>query len=228
MIDDTRYEVKFKLDQKSYTYLQNWLYSKTPFLRVFENRKVNSLYFDDLGYNSVKDNLSGVANRYKYRLRWYDGGLSAFDDVIFEEKARIGRVGKKRFLKIPFARNDLFSVDVNRITREINKQVFSGSSKLTSDYLFPTLLVNYEREYFCDNKGIRITIDKNLNFAAPLAQKAVTEHKMIGVSSRVLEVKFDMSCKNEAQAYISKINLPPVRNSKYLTALAVLNVANYL
>lgn len=122
----------------------------------------------------------------------------------------------------------MLSVDVNYITREINWKIFSEGAKFKSDYLFPTLFVNYEREYFCDNNGIRITMDKNLHFAAPLMQRNVSAHKLIGVSNRVLEIKFDMSCKSKAQAYISKINLTPVRNSKYLTGLALLKLANYL
>ena len=49
------------------------------------NQTINSLYFDDLKHSSVKDNLSGVANRSKYRLRWY-GGLLHDVNNNFEEK----------------------------------------------------------------------------------------------------------------------------------------------
>ena len=41
------------------------------FLRVYANRIVNSIYYDNPQYSSIKDNLAGITPRSKYRLRWY-------------------------------------------------------------------------------------------------------------------------------------------------------------
>ena len=35
----------------------------------YDNRSVNSIYFDDLNYSSIKENLDGVAEKKKYRIR---------------------------------------------------------------------------------------------------------------------------------------------------------------
>ena len=41
------------------------------FKEQYQNRKVNSIYFDDLNYSSIKQNLDGVSDKKKYRIRWY-------------------------------------------------------------------------------------------------------------------------------------------------------------
>ena len=228
MIDDFRYEVKFHLNEKKYSFVQNWLYVKTPFVRSFPNRTVNSLYFDDVNYSSVKDNLSGVAQRSKYRLRWYDSVLTNPDHVIFEEKMRNGRVGKKKHIRLPDVGRDLSHANIHHTTQAINRSISNSKYQFTFDYLFPTLLLSYDREYFADNNSIRITVDKNLQFGAPIAEKTISQHQKIRATSGVLEVKFNASSKDWAHSYISQLNLTPVRNSKYLAGLALLKIANYL
>ena len=95
MSTDFRYEVKFQINERNYSFIQSWLYGNVNFSRIHPNRTVNSLYFDDLEHSAVKDNLSGISNRSKYRLRWYGGTTNDVKNVIFEEKIRNGRVGQK-------------------------------------------------------------------------------------------------------------------------------------
>ena len=33
-------------------------------------RKINSIYFDDINFTSIRENLDGVSNK-KIRIRWY-------------------------------------------------------------------------------------------------------------------------------------------------------------
>ena len=41
------------------------------FIKIYEKRKVISLYFDTVDYKFFKDNIEGTGNRIKARLRWY-------------------------------------------------------------------------------------------------------------------------------------------------------------
>jgi hypothetical protein len=189
---------------------------------------VNSLYFDDGSYSSVRDNLSGIAHRSKYRLRWYNDVLTNPENVIFEQKLRNGRVGQKKYINMPKAGCDLADINISHITKIINHSILNNLEQFTFDYLFPTLLLSYDREYFVDNNNIRITVDKNLKFSEPLAEKKISHHHKTSILSGVLEVKFNASSKDLAHSYISQLNLTPVRNSKYLTGLALLKIANYL
>ena len=39
--------------------------------KSYENRYVNSLYLDSFDYLNYEENLGGISNRSKARLRWY-------------------------------------------------------------------------------------------------------------------------------------------------------------
>jgi hypothetical protein len=39
--------------------------------KAYDERRVNSLYFDDLSFPAVRDNLAGISQRNKKRLRLY-------------------------------------------------------------------------------------------------------------------------------------------------------------
>ena len=89
-----RYEIKFVLNDIQLSDVDSWIASSTNMFPKFDPRIVNSLYMDDIDFSSVKDNLSGISNRKKYRLRWYGLIPEAFNPV-FEIKGRNDRVGFK-------------------------------------------------------------------------------------------------------------------------------------
>ncbi|SVC31011.1 uncharacterized protein METZ01_LOCUS283865, partial [marine metagenome] len=62
----------------------------------YPDRYVSSIYLDDSNYTSIKDNLTGLPNRKKYRLRWYLGNkeMNSEKQPNFEVKIRNGRLGK--------------------------------------------------------------------------------------------------------------------------------------
>lgn len=227
MSDNVRYEVKFQLDERLYSHLQSWIYSKSPFVRSFPTRLVNSLYFDDVNYSAVKDNLSGIAQRSKFRLRWY-GDTLKYGNLIFEQKLRNGRVGKKNQINLPKELVNISVAHIHHISKAVNSLYQHSENQFTFDYIHPTLLVSYFREYFVENDGVRITIDQNLQFAAPLLEKTISQHTKLKVKNKILEVKFNPNCKEKAQFYVSQLGLTPIRNSKYLTGLAVLKLEKYL
>ena len=42
------------------------------FEQKYNDRYINSIYFDTLDYNLAKNNLEGISNRFKLRIRSYD------------------------------------------------------------------------------------------------------------------------------------------------------------
>ncbi len=50
-------------------------------------RKINSLYFDDLKYSSINENLDGISQKKKYRIRWY-GLKNKLNNPVLEIKIR--------------------------------------------------------------------------------------------------------------------------------------------
>ena len=65
-----RYELKFVLNESQLSHLLV-LIKQYGFKKHFPKRTVNSIYFEDYNFSSIKDNLSGISKRKKVRLRWY-------------------------------------------------------------------------------------------------------------------------------------------------------------
>ena len=54
---------------------------KIGFKRKFPSRKISSVYFDDIEFSSLRDNIDGNPNRDKLRLRFYNDDLE--DEFIY-------------------------------------------------------------------------------------------------------------------------------------------------
>ena len=71
-MNNYRYEIKFVLDESSYSDALQWLYVCTNAVNRYPDRYINTIYLDNLDLESVRDNLAGVSDRVKTRIRWYD------------------------------------------------------------------------------------------------------------------------------------------------------------
>ena len=39
--------------------------------KLYDNRVINNIYLDDLNFKFFKDNIDGISDRIKIRIRWY-------------------------------------------------------------------------------------------------------------------------------------------------------------
>ena len=71
-VPNLRYERKFVYQNTNVDAVIRQVYQNSfGFKEVFHKRKINNIYFDDANYRFYKQNVEGVANRKKLRLRWY-------------------------------------------------------------------------------------------------------------------------------------------------------------
>ena len=94
-----RYEKKFVINN-NYNFLIN-KYVKTNqlmFAKQFEERVVNTIYFDSNNLDLYRQNINGLNNRKKVRIRWYSSKLNFFVPIL-EIKIKKGNLGEK--IKIP-------------------------------------------------------------------------------------------------------------------------------
>lgn len=225
MKKDYRYELKFILDNARLSDAMRWLYNYTHARESYQPRRVNSLYFDDVDFSSVGDNLAGVSNRRKMRLRWY--GDDEISTPCFELKYRDGRLGYKKSLPINSLRNNLLETDINTITKTCEKEMRSGSIILDKTFI-PSLQVSYDREYYEELDGIRITIDKNIQFHGILPYQKLSKTLFTPYPYKVMEIKFKPHLKSKVSTLIKPLHITPTRHSKYLVGLATLGYAVYI
>lgn len=227
MINEYRYEVKFVLSEAALSGFLSWLYLNTNCRKRYKDRQVNSIYFDDIGYSSVKDNLAGIPYRVKTRLRWY-GDDGEVNTPVLEQKIKKGRLGSKTAAPIHSLDKNMFRLTYSEILKHIARSSPKGHLS-TIEYLTPALGVSYSRQYFEDYNGLRITIDSDIQFDGYLSMnQTLKDKKRISYRNKIIELKFHPEMKGYVSNLISSLNLTPVRHSKYLTGLAMFGQVQYI
>ena len=217
-----RYEIKFPIYLDKINLMSQWLNSMKDIKLHYKNRIVNSIYYDDDNLNCARDNISGISNRKKFRIRWYDNNKNNFryeikikknklsNKIIFESKKSINLNDYKNLFKINSANFNLKNQDLKYI----------GQQELK-----PYLQVSYLRQYLIYKNKIRITIDQNLKFNNFFQNNF---DRNLNDNINVLEVKFDESNYDEGFYLIKNCYFTPKRFSKYLRGLSIHGLANYL
>jgi len=204
---ETRFERKWKIKEKYYNQiffsLQN---SKFKFSKLYEPRWVNSIYYDDCFFNSVKQNLDGV-NKKKLRIRWY-GNQSKTNSINLELKKKTGLIGTKQTKKI-ISKNFTFNKKNLIILRE----------KIIKKYSFfinyhHTTSTRYLRQYFISqNKKIRATVDTKIEY-----RHLNLNYENIGKirdDNLILEFKYNTKDDDYCRKNLQNNFLRITKNSKY-------------
>jgi hypothetical protein len=228
MDNNFRYEIKFVLNEMSLSKFLSWAYLNTSLRITYPERKVNSLYFDDTNYSSVRDNLAGITDRLKTRLRWY--GVAEGQKIgipLLEQKIKNGRMGKKISIPIYNLEETLLGYNFASMIDNI-KEELPSNHLASKEYLIPALYVSYLRQYYEDSNGLRVTIDNNIKFKGQLTlNESLEDLEQVSYKGVIVEFKFEPPIKNYVAELIRSLNLTPVRNSKYLTGLAMYSQAVY-
>ena len=229
MNNDFRYEVKLVLNEREFTQALSWINgigAKKP----YPDRTVNSLYFDNIYQESVKTNLAGISNRNKTRLRWYGNDFLSDLKPTLEVKLREGRLGKKLAYQMPFSISSLRTRSLSYISQKIFDEILLTNNihHGLQDYLVPMLLVKYSRQYYQDINGIRITIDRKIQFFQTIQSKSLSSLKPVDYSNYIVEIKFPQNLKDNVANLLRPLQLTPKRHSKYLTGLSILGYTKYI
>jgi hypothetical protein len=229
-MNNFRYEIKFSLEELSLSTIRRWMDINTNLKKSYDDRCVNSIYFDDINYSSVKDNLVGISDRKKYRIRWYTKNFSdlKMNDPQFEIKIRKGRLGTKTVFNLKHMNNDSENPTMQSIELNLKNELLSLNESIDS-YIRATLGVHYIRSYYEDTEGLRMTIDKQIKFSyldgtrLSLDRAINTKHHKY-----IMEIKFNPELKNYASKLIQSLSLTPSRHSKYLLGLSRFGFVNYI
>lgn len=181
--------------------------------KIFESRQINSVYLDTKKLDYLHDNLSGIKNRIKSRIRFYSDNNT---QIIYEEKIKKNEIGfkKKTVLKTDGKINLNFENSI-KIFKESN---FFLKSKY---FLKETLFVQYNRKYFIDIFGNFITYDTDICFSDVEYFKKPIMYKKAVIEYKIFENNFKNNLfYNFKQRYS--------RHSKYVAGMAILNKTSYV
>lgn len=164
---DRRYETKFSVSYLNHNEIENIIKTHpSMFHEIYSKRNVNNIYFDNSDLTSYIDNIEGVRDRKKIRIRWYGDLFGLCKNPVLEIKNKMGLLGWKE-------RHNLkdFNLDIEKYFnyKDIFDYLIESKEfnlfKLDLQFLTPTLLNRYERTYYLSfDKKYRITLDNKMSF----------------------------------------------------------------
>lgn len=185
-----RIEEKLLINFNQIFELKKWLSDK-KYYKLYPDRKIKSLYFDNLNNQMFSDSEEGITPRKKIRIRNYPNSKN--QQFFFEKKISSpdGRFKEKKILN-----NNEF---------EILKKYGYFDDYYKSCH--PKLFVEYLREYY-DVNICRLTIDTQINY---------TEFKKLNYtkSDPYVAVEIKANIKSSLDQLLKEFPFQRVRFSKY-------------
>lgn len=141
-----RVEKKFRVEQKKLVQLYSWL-NKNEAVKIYNDRYIKSIYFDNKNFSSYHDSTEGVVPRKKIRLRNYSKDKSDFKNLNLEIK--INSV-EGRYKTTKSIKNYL-------------KYLNNGMYDHFYGICYPKIIISYKREYY-KVYDYRITVDREIQY----------------------------------------------------------------
>jgi len=188
-----RIEEKLSIDSNRIIDFKSLLSDMTA-KQIYEQRKIESLYFDNLNYEMYNDSIEGLTPRKKIRVRKYPDSP---DKNLYLETKISSVEGRFKTRKI---------IDNNKFNYLKTNGILDSQYGLCK----PCLYVSYIRDYFKIN-DVRISIDNNINY------KLYSENIYQKDESSIVEIK--TSIKKNLDDLIEDFPFQRKRFSKYCNAV---------
>lgn len=214
MINDRRYELKFRIQQRYIGNFFDWI-DRSPalFCNLYIQRKVSSIYFDTNLSHSLGECYNDSLEKVKVRLRWYDDDMRS---ARLEVKSKFGLISMKKI-------DDQFNSEFKDI---VDLMQYCACRYFKDDFLSlyllnPKVIVSYQREYYESSNpvypNLRVTIDTDVEF------QRVDHSGLMGIAvpegdDVIMEVKFPVSIYNDAVYLLRNLNAELTKNSKFVNA----------
>ena len=216
MENDWRYERKFAIDYLTFEQVEDFIIGNSfLFSEIYSQRQVNNIYFDDFSYSAYHQNIEGLSERKKFRIRWYGDTYGEVKNPILEAKIKNSALGTKHHYKIVnFEMNKIFDSNIfSNIFKKSNlkEQIYN---EITAQS--PSLVNSYERKYYLSrDESFRITIDKNLSYfyVSQNLKEVLTKNNQYGI---IVEIKYQSKDDKFLNLISNQFPFRLSRNSKYV------------
>jgi hypothetical protein len=229
-----RKEIKFKIFELDRSTFISWLLGTSNFRQSYPDRTICSLYYDTIEYDFAYNNMTGVSDRTKLRVRWYPSGSNNEDKqpknsliTCFLERKRKSNdlsdkvtLGEKTFENYNSMLNQLM------ILRSWVNQISSIHTEPNISYVKETALITYNRRYFehIIFPNLRLTVDNDIFFKDI---NTFTKSTHISKNYFVVELKYSHNDEKFIHEIMKTFPFRRTRYSKYLNAMSNLKNVSY-
>jgi len=222
-LEALRYERKFRVDQITLSDIENIVrLHPAGFIEAYPSRDVNNIYFDTINMQTFSDNIDGVANRTKFRIRWYGDLFGEVKKPVLELKIKRNLAGAKNHypLKSFSLEQGITMHDIHKVITESDMPAERKQQLLS---LRPVLLNRYTRKYFVSADGqYRLTLDYNLCFYRIQEMNNSFIHHNVDRRSTIIELKYSLDLDTGAHRISRHFPFRMTKNSKYVTGVQLL------
>jgi len=176
------------------------------FHETYKSRTVHSVYFDDLHYSAMRDNIDGNPVRDKLRVRYYDNDMSSTN---IEIKHKRSYLGYKTNIPIQTSNSSLSAV---------LSTADSWCRQHLDIIMVPTAYVEYDRQYL-ECGWLRATCDMKVTGGRLIGSEIIYG---IMPPYEVLEFKYPSHYDEEFRFFyrsISDLLMRNTKSSKYTNSL---------
>lgn len=215
-----RHEIKMVAEHGRLHDVEAWIrLHHAAFIPTYPQRQVNNIYFDTLDLDSLAENLAGMAERRKLRLRWYGDDWTDVEGIL-ELKCKRDLAGWK--IQCPLTEKaDLTRTSWCALVRSIEDDLSDELKHQLRMKSCPILINSYQRRYYVSaNQKMRATVD----FAGLFYDQRFSAYPNIsrpspGQKLIILEIKASVDDRNELADVVSGFPLRVSKHSKYTSAL---------
>ena len=217
-MNESRIEKKFVYSEGDDSY--RYFLISGLFKKIYFERMVHSIYFDNENLKNVWDNINGFSQRSKYRIRWYNDLKNS--KVFLEEKNKLNQTTFKK------------KSEIGPFKNEKDLMIFLNSNEFQKKYLFKykynlknVLKVSYKRSYFIDpKKKIRVTLDQNIT----VNKKYINNNFGISLDKNIIKLKYDVTDSNYCNQLIlnSRLDNRNKKYSKYVQSFVEMNDSGFI
>ena len=215
-----RFERKFVVTDLQKAELESQLrFHPAMFSEIYQERRVNNIYFDSSSMTNYYANVDGLQQRTKCRVRWYGKLMGEVKKPVLELKIKDGLMGRKESYRLlPF------SIDQDFDT-EVIYEIFRKSKipqMLVEDLmgLQPALLNRYTRKYFQSaDANYRVTLDSELQYYRIDPHNNTFLNNWTDERTIVLELKYNHDNDQLAADVSSYFPFRMTKSSKYVNGI---------
>lgn len=189
------------------------------FEKHHEAREVNNVYFDTFELENYRDNVEGISNRWKTRLRWY-GTLEGKHNPLFQFKIKTGMISEKfdySVNEINFCSGTSWSLIIDSIRESLPLE----ERNILNFHAYPIVITRYNRHYFISSdKKFRLTIDHKIKYYDQANSLKPNFRRYESLPEElVLEIKYPIHLEEVAPVICSWFPFRVSKNSKYVSGI---------
>ncbi|MBO4908674.1 MAG: polyphosphate polymerase domain-containing protein [Lachnospiraceae bacterium] len=216
-----RHELKYSISYSDYLSIRVRLRSimkSDPNTAADGKYRIRSIYFDNIDDKALREKISGVAKREKFRIRYYNDDLSF---ITLEKKMKIGCLCLK--MDAPITEEEcrkILAGDTDFMIEHQSELVRELYAKMKYQRLKPRVLVSYVREPYIYAPGnVRITFDSQIRTSLYSQEFLTEEVRDISATDApgemLMEVKYDAFLPGIIQDMIQVKDIRQEAFSKY-------------